>query len=328
MRPTATTFKALDTVTDYARFYDLPTPAHPLLTVVDLATFRNLTDPTALMNACTPVMQTYYMVSLKQNMGKAALRYGHRSYDFNEGVLSFLAPGQGCWLTETADEAAVTDYFSGLNGWTLVFHPDLLSKYPLGGKITRYGFFAYAVHEALHLSAAEEATLTQLIDSIRAESGRPIDAFSHDVLVSQIDLLLTYADRFYHRQFLTRRSAEADHNGHSLLTRFEAKLTAYFAQTPGARPTEQPLPTVQFFADALNVSPAYLSDMLRTLTGQTTQQHIHQALIEKAKRLLLGTSLTVNETAYQLGFEYPQYFSRLFKKKTGLSPAEFRVFRQ
>ena len=174
------------------------------------------------------------------------------------------------------------------------------------------------MHEALHLSAQEETALDSLLDNIRAEYGRPIDAFSQDVLVSQLDVLLNYANRFYHRQFLTRRSPE-----HDLLSRFETQLTSYFAVD-----TEQPLPTVQHFADALHVSPAYLSDMLRTLTGLTTQQHLHQALIEKAKRLLLTTSLTINETAFQLGFEYPQYFTRLFKSKTGLTPAAFRFSAQ
>ncbi len=157
-----------------------------------------------------------------------------------------------------------------------------------------------------------------MLENIRSENERPIDSFSQDVIVSQLDVLLTYANRFYHRQFLTRRTPE-----HDLLARFETRLAAYLAQKPDL--TEQPLPTVQFFADELNVSPAYLSDMLRTLTGQNTQQHIHQALIEKAKRLLLTTSLSINETAFQLGFAYPQYFSRLFKSKTGLSPAAFRL---
>ena len=184
--------------------------------------------------------------------------------------------------------------------------------------MANYGFFSYQVHEALHLSAGEEVMLDQHIDAIRMEYERPIDAFSQDVLVSQLEVLLNYANRFYHRQFLTRRTVE-----HDLLTRFETQLIGYFAQDG-----EHPLPTVQFFADQLDVSPAYLSDMLRTLTGQNTQQHIHHALIEKAKRLLATTSLSINETAFQLGFEYPPYFSRLFKSKTGQSPAAFRFSAQ
>ena len=262
------------------------------------------------------MVQQLYTVWLKKDF-KGRLHYGHQSYDFSEGVLGFVAPGQVFSIDNTVD-------VSELTGWMLVFHPDLLLKYPLARKITNYGFFSYAVHEALHVSAAEETILDNLLNTIRAECGHPIDGFSQDVLVAQLDVLLNYANRFYHRQFITRRSAENNRDGgdaasQPLVTRFETLLTGYFAQDGNL-----PLPTVQYFADALNVSPAYLGDMLRTLTGQTTQQHIHHALIEKAKQLLLTTSLSINETAYQLGFEYPQYFSRLFKSKTGLSPAAFR----
>ncbi|MBC8153594.1 MAG: helix-turn-helix transcriptional regulator [Bacteroidetes bacterium] len=318
MKQAAKDFHVLNTVTEYTRFYGLPAPTHPLLTVVDLGSLRHNTSPEAITAATTPVVQQLYMVSLKRNMQGASIRYGHRSYDFNEGVLSFLAPGQGCWAVANMDTAQMRNWTAELNGWTLLFHPDLLSKYPLGKKIAGYGFFSYQLHEALHLSAQEESVLDNLLATIRSENERPVDAFSQDVIVSQLDVLLTYANRFYHRQFLTRRTAE-----HDLLTRFETQLIGYFAQDG-----ESTLPTVQYFADELSVSPAYLSDMLRTLTGQNTQQHIHQALIEKAKRLLLTTSLSINETAFQLGFEYPQYFSRLFKSKTGQTPAAFRFSAQ
>lgn len=318
MKNSAKDFHVLNTVTEYTRFYGLPAPAHPLLTVIDLGSLRHNTSPDAVTAATTPVVQQLYMVSLKRNMKETAVRYGHQSYDYNEGVLSFLAPGQGCWAAGNMSADELLNWAAGLNGWTLLFHPDLLSRYPLGKKIISYGFFSYEVHEALHLSAQEENVLNNLLDTIRNENERPVDAFSQDVIVSQLDVLLTYANRYYHRQFLTRRTAE-----HDLLTRFETVLIGYFAQDIG-----QLLPTVQYFADELNVSPAYLSDMLRTLTGQNTQQHIHQALIEKAKRLLLTTSLTINETAFQLGFEYPQYFSRLFKSKTGQTPAAFRFSAQ
>ena len=298
--------RVLETVTDYTRLCGLPAPAHPLLTVIDLEQTRGNVLPEKL----TPMVQQFYTVWVKKNL-RGKVHYGHQSYDFGEGVMGFQAPGQVFAIDGTLD-------ISQLSGWMVIFHPDLLRKYPLGQKIADYGFFSYAVHEALHLSAQEETALDSLLDNIRAEYGRPIDAFSQDVLVSQLDVLLNYANRFYHRQFLTRRSPE-----HDLLSRFETQLTSYFAVD-----TEQPLPTVQHFADVLHVSPAYLSDMLRTLTGLTTQQHLHQALIEKAKRLLLTTSLTINETAFQLGFEYPQYFTRLFKSKTGLTPAAFRFSAQ
>lgn len=303
MKPPTQDFHTLHTVTDFTRFCGLPAPAHPLLTLIDLAQTRHLPPPPAT----TRVVQQLYSVWLKKDF-RGRLRYGHQAYDFSEGVLGFVAPGQ----VFSVDEALDT---SELSGWMLVFHPDLLRKYPLGQKIGGYGFFSYQVHEALHVSAQEEQVLDGLLTTIRSEYERPIDAFSQDVLVSQLELLLNYANRFYHRQFLTRRSVE-----HDQLSRFETLLTDYFAQDGTL-----PLPTVQYFADALHVSAAYLSDMLRTLTGQNTQQHIHHALIDKAKRLLLTTSLSINETAFELGFEYPQYFNRLFKSKTGQTPAAFRL---
>lgn len=271
----------------------------------------------------TPVVQQCYMISLKQGLGRAALRYGHTSYDFNEGVMSFLAPGQGCWLANAIDSEELVQILRTLSGWSLLFHPDLIARYALGEKIARYGFFSYETNEALHLSAAEEATMNQLVGNIRTEAARPVDDFSQDVLVAHIELLLTYSDRFYHRQFLTRRDAGHGRNEGALISKFEKLLAGFMARGDG-----QPVPGVKLLAQELNVSPAYLSDMLRTLTGQSTLQHIHNALIEKAKRMLLASTASVSETAYQLGFEYPHYFSRLFKKRTGMTPAEFRLSMQ
>ncbi len=292
-------FHVLHTVTDCARHYGLPDPAHPLLALINLADIRRPAVP-------TPVVAQFYTVALKRGL-QGPVYYGRQTYDFNGGLLTFLAPGQVVLAGAGPD-------VSELSGWALVFHPDLLRKYPLGQKITGYGFFAYAVHEALHVSAKEEDLLESVLRSLQHEYEQPIDAFSPDLLVAQLEVLLGYASRFYHRQFLTRRIAE-----HDLLSRFEAQLAVHFAQAD-----HPPLPTVQHVAAALHVSPAYLSDMLRALTGQTAQQHLHHALIEKAKQLLLGTSLTVGETAFQLGFAYPHYFTRLFKSKTGLTPAAFR----
>lgn len=300
MKSAAQPFRLLASVSDFAQHFGFPPPVHPLLSVIDLSQHRN--PPVT-----GPALRQLYIISLKKGL-QGRLQYGHRTYDFSEGVLAFYAPGQVCASDPSVD-------LSELEGWMLVFHPDLLLRHPLGRKILGYTFFSYQVSEALHLSAREEQLLEGLVHTILAEHEQPIDTFSQDVLVAQLDVLLSYANRFYHRQFLTRRIAE-----HDLLTRFEQELHDYFAQS-----AERPLPTVQHFADALHVSPAYLGDMLRTLTGQSTQQHIHQTLIEKAKQLLLSTSLSVNETAYQLGFEYPQYFTRLFKSKTGFTPAAFRL---
>lgn len=304
MKAPAKEFKLLASVSDFTQHFGFPTPVHPLLTVIDLAHHRHAPPTTG------PAWRELYIIALKKNL-RGQLQYGRQPYDFSEGVLAFYAPGQLCESSSAVD-------ISELSGWMLVFHPDLLHKYPLGKKIASYGFFSYQTHEALHLSGKEEGMLDELVAAIGREHAQPVDAFSQDVLVAQLDVLLSYANRFYYRQFLTRRPAE-----HDLLSRFEALLSGYFAQ-----PQEQPLPTVQYFADALHVSPAYLSDMLRTLTGQSTQQHLHFALIEKAKQLLLSTSLTINETAFQLGFEYPQYFTRLFKSKTGQTPAAFRFSAQ
>lgn len=304
MKQPAQPFRLLASVKDFTEHFSFPKPTHPLFTVIDLDQTRGVRPATG------PALRQLYIISLKKNL-KGYLRYGQRPYDFSEGVLAFFAPGQACEASESVD-------VSELSGWMLVFHPDLLLRHPLARKIGSYGFFSYEVNEALHLSPQEEAMLDTLFRGLWQEYQQPIDAFSQDVLVSQLEVLLSYANRFYHRQFLTRRPAE-----HDLLTRFEEQLTTYFNQEG-----EHPLPTVQYFADALHVSPAYLSDMLRVLTGQNTQQHIHQALISKAKQLLLGTSLTINETAFQLGFEYPQYFTRLFKNKTGLTPAAFRFSAQ
>ena len=229
MKQSGKDFKVLNTVTEYTRFYGLPAPAHPLLTVMDLASLRHMTSPAHVTAAMTPVVQQLYMVSLKRNMNGTAIRYGHQSYDFNEGVLSFLAPGQGCWAVADMDATELSNWAADISGWTLLFHPDLLLKYPLGKTIASYGFFSYQVHEALHLSAQEETVLDGLLNSIRSENERPIDAFSQDVIVSQLEVLLTYANRFYHRQFMTRRTAE-----HDLLSRFEARLIGYFCPGAGA----------------------------------------------------------------------------------------------
>lgn len=307
-------FQELNTVTDYVRYYGMPAPLHPLLTIIDLSTTRGrVGDPLSdeeRERLLRPVVPHLYTIFLKRNL-KGTLYYGRRPYDFSEGVLGFSAPGQVFTVDPSLDISEVT-------GWMLVVHPDLVARYSLGKKMAGLSFFSYEANEALHLSEREERVLDGLLTSIRDEAALPIDAFSQDVIVSQLEVLLTYANRFYHRQFLTRRTAE-----HDLLSRFEATLTAYFADE-----ADQALPTVHYFAESLNVSPAYLGDMLRSLTGLSTQQHIHQALIDKAKQLLLTTSLSINETAFKLGFEYPQYFSRLFKSKTGLSPIAFRLSMQ
>lgn len=196
----------------------------------------------------------------------------------------------------------------------ILIHPDFLRKYELSRRIGAYGFFSYDVNEALHLSEKEERIIERIMLDIRTEYQQPIDAFSQDVIISHLEVLLNYSNRFYNRQFITRNGSEED-----LIVRFEGLIKDIFQQETVSR-----IPAVNEIAEQLNVSSHYLSDMLRSLTGMSAQQHIHNLLIEKAKEILLTTNLTINETAFKLGFEYPQYFNRLFKNKTGSTPAMFR----
>ncbi len=249
-------------------------------------------------------MYPFYQVCMKKNYA-GGLRYGQHRYDFDEGILSFIAPGQ-----LLSAETAATE------GWVLMIHPDFLQGYPLARTIRQYGFFGYELTEALFVSDREEQVIDGLLANIEAEYQANLDRHSQDIIVTQIELLLHYADRFYSRQFLTRKPVNND-----LLTRLETLLTGYFTSEQGLT---MGLPTVDYVAGQLNVSPHYLSDMLRSLTGQNAQQHIQQQLIDKAKTMLSTTTLSVGEIAYQLGFTYPQSFNRLFKSKTNLSPLQFR----
>jgi AraC-like DNA-binding protein len=236
--------------------------------------------------------------------GKA--RYGQQYYDFGEGGMVFTAPNQ---VFESPDGSTTA-------GYMLLVHPDFLLSYQLSKSIRQYGFFAYTANEALHLSEKERDVIIALFASINDELNSRIDDFSQDVIVSQIELLLTYSNRFYKRQFVTRKAINND-----LLHKLEEILDDYFEHE---RAVNQGIPTVQYLADELNLSASYLSDMLRSLTGQNAQHLIHHKLVEKAKEILSTSNLSVSEIAYQLGFEYPQSFSRLFKKKTNSSPLQFR----
>lgn len=281
----------------------LPEPEHPLISVNGLirsASFEAL-------NA-KPVVYNFYSICIKKNFtGK--VKYGQTNYDHDAGVLSFYAPGQ-VTATEISDDNDAT-------GDWLIFHPDLLRSYPLFAKIKEYGFFTYAANEALHLSAKEEQTIGKIWSEIKQEYQANIDSFSQDVIVSHIELLLHYCNRFYNRQFITRKKVD-----HELLTKFEQHMAAYFT---GETSLNKGLPTVQYFSDQLFVSAPYLSDMLKSTTGMTTQQHIHNYIVGLAKEKLMGTNLSVGEIAYELGFAYSQSFNKLFKHKTGMSPKAFRL---
>jgi YesN/AraC family two-component response regulator len=234
-------------------------------------------------------------------------KYGWRDYDFTKGSMNFFAPGQIHLWDEKAEN-------SGRWGWMLLFHPDFIRRYPLGMNIGRYKFFSYEINEALHISDAERSLMEGIMENVHGEYKRSIDEHTQDIIVSQLEVLLKYAERFYTRQVRTRNSVETD-----VVTRFEAILRRHF-ESDSLR-----LITAGDIASELSMSTHYLSDLIRNLTGMNTQQHIHAHLIEKAKSLLLATNLSVNEIAYSLGFEYPQYFNRLFKHKTGQTPFEFRL---
>jgi len=291
----------INSISELYKLSGLPKPKHPYIGLI------NYEEIIAPSQEPISLLMNFYCVSLKRCVDNK-LKYGQNYYDFDEGVLGFMEPGQLITVDVESQQP---------KGWWLVFHPDLIRTYPLGKSIKNYGFFSYAVNEAIHLSETEEAMLETVFKNIEKEYNHSIDPYSQDVMVSQIELLLNYSNRFYNRQFITRKTASSD-----LLTKMEGLLDEYFK---GDKILYSGLPTVQFFAEKLNLSPNYLSDMLRAITGQSTQQHIHNKLIEKAKEALANTHLSVSEIAYQLGFEHPQSFSKLFKTKMNISPLEYRA---
>ena len=266
----------IKTISEYHQVMGLPKPEHPLISVINFESIKQLPYEESIS-----LVFDFYSISLKRSFN-ARMRYGQQEYDFDEGIMFFISPGQVFGI-EVGKGSEIRH-----SGWLLLVHPDFLWNTPLGKAIKKYEYFDYSVHEALFLSEKEETTIMGIMHNIEQEYHSNIDKFSQDVIIAQLELLLTYADRFYHRQFITRKITN-----HKIL-------------------------------EKLNVSPNYLSTMLKTLTGQSTQQHIHDKLIEKAKDKLSTTDLSVSEIAYELGFEHSQSFSKLFKSKTNLSPLEFR----
>jgi AraC family transcriptional activator of pobA len=301
------------TISEFHQFQHLSLPEHPLLSIVDVAAVTRL--PTQQALAWT---YDFYCIAIKCFPPPTGLRvrYGQQVYDFTAGLMSFFAPGQVISLRGAA--TATNGLAEPLQqmGWLLLIHPDFLWNTSLATHIKHYAFWGYAVHEALFLSTREQTVLAGLLQTMQQEYGAAIDQFSKRIIVAHVEALLHYADRFYHRQFLTREKTN-----HHLVARLDKLLTDYFdrADLPVSG-----LPTAQYLADALHLSPVYLRSLLKLLTGQTTQQCIHAKLLEKAKEKLTATNLSVSEVAYQLGFEHVQSFSRLFKAKTSLSPIEFK----
>lgn len=290
----------ISSISELHNLLQLPGPLHPLVSLIDNEKMSIKEDW-----AGRSFMFNFYKISYKYSTN-GKMGYGQGYYDFNEGGMMFTAPGQILSPEENAEYC----------GCTLLIHPDFIRNYPLAKNIKNLGFFSYDTNEALHLSEQEKTIMKGLLNSIKNELNTAIDEVSQDVIVSYTEVLLNYSNRFYKRQFITRKSVNND-----LLTKMERVLEDYFNDQ---NTLTKGLPTVEFLASQLNLSPHYLSDMLRNLTGQNAQQHIHEKLIEKAKEYLTSTHFSVSEVAYALGFEHPQSFNKLFKKKTDQTPLSYR----
>ncbi|MVT08818.1 helix-turn-helix domain-containing protein [Chitinophaga sp. ysch24] len=277
-------------------------PTHPLISILDTSKWEIGKEWVGVK-----ATSDLYTIGLKDK--SCGLEYGRNSYDFGEGVMIFTAPNQ---VVRTRKAQMIGE----ISGWMLFFHPDLIRNTPLGKNIENYHFFSYDVHEALHLSDAEQRTVTECIEFIQSEINQRIDNHSQRVIVSSLELILNYCIRFYERQFNTRSAENKD-----VISQFEFLLKDYYASGKFA---EAGIPTIEYFAGLIHLSQSYLSDLLRKETGYTAKDHLNNFIVERAKTMLLGETDSVSEIAYKLGFNYPHYFSRLFKSKTGLSPQEYR----
>jgi len=297
--------KHLKTISEFHQFRELPKPKHPLLSVINIETV-----PDHHINVPLNLVLDFYTIAVKR-MGNVKMQYGQQPFDFSEGVMSFMAPGQLFSVAIDNKDEEVKK-----SGWVIYIHPDFLWNTSLAKTIRQYEFWDYSLNEALFLSEKEEETINNIIRNIQQEYESNIDKFSKQIIITQIEGLLNYADRFYSRQFITR-----ERSNHEILGRLESTVSEYFNDEALV---SKGLPTVQYVAEQLHLSPKYLSSLLRSLTGQNTQQYIHEQLIERAKQKLSTTSLSVSEIAYELGFEHLQSFSKLFKAKTNISPVKFR----
>jgi AraC-like DNA-binding protein len=291
----------IKSISQLVRVLGLPAPLHPLIALVD---YNNVSIEMFPRGQKTSF--DFYKISFKPTF-TGQIKYGQAYYDFEEGGLAFLKPKQIVYPPENIES---------YEGLALYFHPDFIRNHPLGNTINQYGFFSYDVSEALFLSAREKEVIASLFASIANELDNNIDSFSQDVLVSQIELLLNYSNRFYNRQFITRKAIN-----HDIISALDKLLNNYFEE---GNSLKNGLPSVKYISTELKLSQRYLSDMLSSLTGLNTQQYIQNAIIEKAKEKLSTTNLSVSEIAYELGFEHSQSFSKLFKTKTNVSPLEFR----
>lgn len=291
----------IKSITEAHNLLGLEKPAHPLISVFQHSPDMNIDIKDVRL--CFDL----YFISLKVSI-KGSFAYGKNNYDFEEGSLVFVAPGQITEITETPQ----LDY----KGWSIFIHPDLLRQSNLGTEIQNYSFFNYSTKEALHVSEKEKKSLTEIANKIEAEINQNLDRHSQDLIVHNLDTILKYSARFYDRQFLTRTNYNQD-----FIIRFETYLQDYFSSN---QLLEKGIPTVTQCGQVLNMSGHYLSDMLKIETGKTAKEYIHLRLVDKAKTQLSNSDISIKLLAYDLGFEYPQNFSKLFKNKTGLSPSEYR----
>ncbi len=293
----------IKSIHEFHRFRRLPKPVHPLISVVNIESIvRSHNEPSGLVF-------DFYVVALKR-IYNGKMRYGQQEYDFDEGILFFISPGQVFKIEPLKKEQLKQ------SGWIILIHPDFLWKTPLAKKIKQYDYFHYSVNEALFLSEKEEQMLINIIHHIQQEYQSNTDTFSQDIIIAMLEQLLAYAERFYQRQFITRKITH-----HKILDRFENLLSGYFESD---EINQKGLPSVQSVASSLRMSASYLSSLLKTLTGQNAQQHIQNKIMEIAKEKLSTTDLSIKEIAYELGFEHSQSFSKLFKAKTNFTPLEFR----
>ncbi|CAL2085463.1 helix-turn-helix domain-containing protein [Tenacibaculum sp. 190524A05c] len=293
----------IDKIEDGHKLIGVPAPKHPLVSLVNLRDISKLPEGTDIK-----FMLNMYMISLKDGIS-CSLNYGRNSYDFSKGTMVFSKPNQ---VLSSEDETIEND----AKGWILFFHPDLIRKSSLGQTINEYSFFDYEIHEALHISEEEQETITDIVKKIEKEYQQNIDKHSQKLIISNIELLLDYCNRFYDRQFYVRTNLNQDH-----ISEFELLLKNYFSSE---KPYELGVPSVKYCGEQLNMSPNYLSDVLKKETGKSAKDHIQGFIVNQAKNQLLGSTNSVSEIAYNLGFEYPQHFSKLFKKRTGITPAKFR----
>jgi AraC-like DNA-binding protein len=277
-------------------------PTHPLISLIDVSTWE-------IPQAFVGVKSTASLYSIALKDKSCGLQYGRNTYDFNEGVLIFTAPDQVQSVTKA-------QALNEIQGWMLFFHPDLIRNTPLGQTIEDYRFFSYEVHEALHLSDAEQSTITHCVNMIRQEIGERIDNHTRTVIASSLELLLNLSRRYYERQFNTRSAQNSD-----VVSQFHSLLNSYYKS---GKFTEVGIPSIEYFSERIHLSGNYLSDLLKKETGYSAKDQIHQFIVEKAKTLLLSEADSVSGIGYALGFNYPHYFARLFKSKTGMTPQEYR----